>query len=109
MARPFGERACRGSRRGRRGGYALIKEPKGISLGEVLRLIDGPIAPLPCLSRRAYRRCEDCEDEATCRVRHVFGQVFWAYLLLIESLTVADLVDDGTLERLALPAVAVTT
>lgn len=89
-----------GSRRGRKGGYELIKEPKQISLGEVLRLVDGPIAPLPCLSRRAYRKCDDCEDEETCRVRHVFGQVFWAYLLLIESLTVADLDAEGTIARL---------
>jgi Rrf2 family protein len=95
-----------GSRRGRKGGYELIKAPKQISLEEVLRLVDGPIAPLPCLSRRAYRKCDDCTDEETCPVRHVFGQVFWAYLLLIESLTVADLVDNGTIERLATPATA---
>jgi Rrf2 family protein len=77
--------------RGRHGGYALIKAPNEVPLSEVLRLIDGPIAPLPCLSRRAYQRCEDCQDEATCRLRKVFGQVFWSYLLLIESLTLADL------------------
>jgi len=54
-----------GSRRGRNGGYELIKEPRRISIAEVLRLIDGPMAPLPCLSRRAYRRCDDCTDEKT--------------------------------------------
>jgi Rrf2 family protein len=48
-----------GSKRGRNGGYELIKEPRRISIAEVLRLIDGPMAPLPCLSRKAYRRCED--------------------------------------------------
>ena len=51
------------SRRGRAGGYVLIKEPKAISLGDLLRRVDGPIAPLPCLSRQAYQRCDDCEDE----------------------------------------------
>ena len=55
-------------------------------------MIDGPIAPLPCLSRRAYQRCEDCTDEATCRIRKVFAEVFWSYLLLIDSMTLADLV-----------------
>ena len=50
------------------------------------------IAPLPCLSRRSYQRCEDCTDEASCRLRKMFGQVFWSYLLLIESLTLDDLV-----------------
>jgi len=81
------------SARGRHGGYILIKEPREVPLSELMRLIDGPIAPLPCLSRRAYQRCEDCPDEAGCRLRQVFGQVFWSYLVLIESLTLADLVD----------------
>ena len=80
------------SARGRYGGYVLIKDPHEVPLSELMRLIDGPIAPLPCLSRRAYQRCEDCADEQTCRLRKVFGQVFWSYLLLIDSLTLADLV-----------------
>lgn len=80
------------SRRGRRGGYGLTKDPRTISIGELLRLVDGPIAPLPCLSRTAYQRCDDCKDETTCRVRRLFADVFYAYLLMIESLTLADLV-----------------
>ena len=80
------------SRRGRAGGYILTREPSSISIGELLRLIDGPIAPLPCLSRTAYQRCEDCADEDSCRVRKLFSDVFYAYLLMIESLTLADLV-----------------
>lgn len=88
-----------GSRRGRDGGYLLIKSPESISVSEVLRMIDGPIAPLPCLSRRAYQRCEDCRDEATCRIRKVFGDLYSAYLLMVESLTLADLMrDDSVLE-----------
>lgn len=80
------------STRGRSGGYSLIKNPQDVSLSELLRLIDGPIAPLPCLSRRAYQRCDDCTDEATCRIRKVFAEVFWSYLLIIESLTLADMI-----------------
>ena len=79
------------STRGRAGGYQLIKPPAEISISELLRLIDGPIAPLPCLSRRAYQRCEDCVDEESCRIRKVFADIFWSYLLLIESLTLADM------------------
>ena len=79
------------STRGRSGGYSLIKQPSDIAISELLRLIDGPIAPLPCLSRRAYQRCEDCVDEAACRIRKVFAEVFWSYLLIIESLTLADM------------------
>ncbi len=77
--------------RGRSGGYSLIKPPAEISISELLRLIDGPIAPLPCLSRRAYQRCEDCVDEESCRIRKVFADIFWSYLVLIESLTLADM------------------
>ncbi len=84
-----------GSRRGRKGGYEMIKDPKLVSLAEVLRLIDGPMAPLPCLSRRAYQRCEDCKDETTCRVRSVFGEFYATYILMIESLTIADLQQDS--------------
>ncbi|GAA0284013.1 RrF2 family transcriptional regulator [Rhodovulum strictum] len=82
-----------GSKRGRAGGYVLIRTPRQISIGELLREVDGPIAPLSCLSRRAYQPCEDCTDEASCRIRKLFGQVFYAYLLLVESLTLADLVE----------------
>lgn len=77
--------------RGRSGGYSLIKAPRDISISEMLRLIDGPIAPLPCLSRRSYQRCEDCTDEASCRIRKVFAEVFWSYLLIIELLTLEDM------------------
>jgi Rrf2 family protein len=83
------------STRGRSGGYQLIKPPAEISISELLRLIDGPIAPLPCLSRRAYQRCEDCADEESCRIRKVFADIFWSYLLLIESLTLADMLRSG--------------
>ena len=89
-----------GSRRGRAGGYVLIKEPRAISIGDLLRRVDGPIAPLPCLSRHAYQRCDDCADEENCRLRELFGQVFWSYLLLIESLTLADLLTrEAVLDR----------
>lgn len=78
--------------RGRAGGYRLAQDPAAVSVSELLRLIDGPMAPLPCLSRRSYARCADCVDEEACSIRRVFGEVFWSYLLIIESLTLADLV-----------------
>ena len=77
--------------RGRSGGYQMIKPAAAVSISELLRMIDGPIAPLACLSRRAYQRCDDCTDEATCRIRKVFAEVFWSYLVIIESLTLADM------------------
>jgi Rrf2 family protein len=85
------------STRGRSGGYMLIKKPAEISISGLLRAIDGPIAPLPCLSRSAYQRCEDCTDEASCRIRKIFAEVFWSYLVLIDSLTLADMLQRGGL------------
>ncbi|MDH4441890.1 MAG: Rrf2 family transcriptional regulator [Rhizobium sp.] len=63
------------SRRGKQGGYLLARPAAEITYGEVLRLIDGPVALLPCLSQIAYRACEDCEGEADCEIRHVFARV----------------------------------
>lgn len=90
------------SSRGRAGGYVLIKDPAQVSLPDLLRLIDGPIAPLPCLSRKAYQRCDDCSDEASCRIRRVFSEVFWTYLVMIESLTLADLLKRDGAEVVAM-------
>ena len=78
------------SRRGRTGGYELLKAPEEIHFGEVLRLIDGPIAPLPCLSKIAYRKCEDCREESSCEIRHVFERVTLATRAVLDSTTLAD-------------------
>lgn len=78
------------SRRGRTGGYMLIKEPGEMTIGSVLRAIDGPIAPLPCISRTAYRRCPDCQDEKTCAVRRLFADSYSAMLLLWDGTTLAE-------------------
>jgi Rrf2 family protein len=55
--------------RGRHGGYQLGRDPKEIDFAEIIRIIDGPLALSPCASRTAYRRCEDCTDEAVCAIR----------------------------------------
>jgi len=78
------------SRRGRLGGYVLVRPADKLTFGEVLRLIDGPIAPLPCLSKIAYRRCSDCDDEATCEIRHVFAGVVKAQRDVLDHTTFAD-------------------
>jgi Rrf2 family protein len=78
------------SRRGRMGGYELLKPAEQIMFGEVLRLIDGPIAPLPCLSKTAYRKCEDCREEAACEIRHVFERVTLATRAVLDRTSLAD-------------------
>jgi Rrf2 family protein len=78
------------SRRGRAGGYVLLKQPSEMTIGDILRAVDGPIAPLPCISRTAYRRCDDCKDEKTCSVRRLFADTYSAMLLLWEGTTLED-------------------
>ena len=77
------------SRRGRAGGYVLLKRPGDMTIGTVLRAVDGPIAPLSCISRTAYRRCTDCKDEKTCVVRRLFADTYSATLLLMDGTTLA--------------------
>lgn len=91
------------SRRGKLGGYLLQRTASEITFGEVLRLIDGPIAPLPCLSLTAYRRCEDCDGEKQCEIRHVFARVADASRDVLFSTTIADAVNGtrNTSEKLA--------
>jgi len=79
------------SRRGRDGGYELLKPPDMIFVGPLLRAIEGPIAPLSCLSRTAYRRCDDCRDEKSCELRLAFSTAYSAYLSSLEATSVADI------------------
>lgn len=61
--------------RGAEGGYALAKDPSQISIAQVMRAMDGPIALIPCISERFYESCAECEDEETCRIRRLFSEV----------------------------------
>lgn len=63
------------SHRGKAGGYLLARRPHLISLGEIIRVIEGPLALVPCVSRTAYRSCADCRDEASCAIRHAMARV----------------------------------
>jgi Rrf2 family protein len=96
------------SRRGKLGGYNLLMPPERITYGQVLRIIDGPIAPLPCLSRIAYRRCADCDTEESCEIRRVFARVAESAREVLDRTTIADslahliLADDGENEALEL-------
>jgi Rrf2 family protein len=78
------------SRRGRSGGYALLRPASQISFGQVVRIIDGPLAPLPCLSVMAYRRCEDCADEESCAIRRVFALTHQVTATVLDRTTLAE-------------------
>lgn len=83
------------SKAGRGGGHQLAREPRDISVLEVLRAIEGPVAPLPCLSRTAYHRCDDCPDEDACGTRRVMGLVYDATLGQLERTTLADAIRES--------------
>jgi Rrf2 family protein len=78
------------SKKGKGGGYALNKPPAAISVGQVLRLIEGTLAPLPCVSKTSYERCEECKDERTCGIRLLMKDVRDATARILDSTSLAD-------------------
>jgi Rrf2 family protein len=80
------------SRRGAKGGYTLIKQPKDISLGHVIRILDGPLAPISCVSKTAYQKCADCPyaDNTQCPVQHAMGAVRDAIAGILDNYTLKD-------------------
>ena len=77
------------SRAGLGGGYYLAKPANEITLGQVVRLLDGPLAPIPCVSQMAYEPC-GCPDEQTCGLRMVMGDVRNAIADILDNTTLAD-------------------
>jgi Rrf2 family protein len=82
------------SRRGKLGGYALAERPDAIRLGDVIRAIDGPLAPIPCASLTAYRPCVDCGDPKACAIRKLMRRVRDATAAILDTATLADVVAD---------------
>lgn len=84
------------SRKGKGGGYYLGKAPRDVSLGKIIRILEGPLAPVPCVSETAYAKCEECGDEGTCGIRMVMKDVRDAMAEIFDNTTLADV-----LERIA--------
>lgn len=78
------------SRKGKLGGYLLNRPPAEVTLGSVIRIIDGPLAPLPCASETAYRRCEECADEKICGTQIVMRRVRDATARILDGTSLAD-------------------
>jgi Rrf2 family protein len=79
------------SRRGKHGGYALARSPRRIRIGELVRLIDGPLAPIACVSKSAYERCS-CPDEARCGLHHLMRDVRNSVASILDKRTLHELV-----------------
>lgn len=78
------------SKIGRQGGYSLSRSPDLITVGEIVRLLEGKIAPIPCVSRVAYEHCFDCEDESTCEIRQVMQLVRDAMVKMLDHTSLLD-------------------
>ena len=79
------------SKRGIFGGYQLTKSSEEIKVGDVIRIIDGPLAPIRCASQTAYARCDDCVDERTCSIRKVMLDVRNAISEVLDKKTLKEM------------------
>jgi Rrf2 family protein len=89
------------SRRGKLGGYSLARPADQISFAEVIRVIDGPLALAPCVSRLAFRKCDDCPDLATCSIREALLRARDATADVLEGYSLAEAAAGGGAEVFA--------
>ena len=78
------------SKMGKGGGYSLSKAPAEITVGQVVRILDGPLAPIPCVSKTAYQKCDECDSERTCEIRKIMAQVRDASASILDFTSLAD-------------------
>lgn len=83
--------AVLGAKKGKGGGYYLLKEAQDIKMTEVIRVLEGPIAMVPCVSLNFYEKCDDCPDENACSVHKLMIQVRDNTLSVLRNTTLADL------------------
>lgn len=79
------------SKKGKGGGYLLSRAPSTITVGQIIRVLEGPLALVPCASQTQYRRCEECVDEATCGVRVAMVEVRDATSRILDKTTLSAL------------------
>jgi Rrf2 family protein len=77
------------SKKGKGGGYTLVRPPEKITVASVIRMMEGPLAPLPCASETRFRKCDECIDIETCGTRIVMREVRDAIAVILDSTTLA--------------------
>lgn len=87
------------SKKGKFGGYALARRPDEIMVGHVVRVLDGPLAPIPCASKTRYQPCADC-DVDTCQIRKMMLNVRDAMAQVLDNTSILQLRNDGGVESL---------
>ncbi len=78
------------SKMGKGGGYELSKHPDNIFVGQIVRILDGPLAPIPCVSKTAYARCAECKNEKTCEIRKIMMQVRDSTAAILDHTTLSE-------------------
>ncbi|HEY5975940.1 MAG TPA: Rrf2 family transcriptional regulator [Geobacteraceae bacterium] len=81
------------SKKGKGGGYYLGRAPREITMGQAIRIMEGPLAPVPCVSESAYAPCEECVSETSCGIRIVMKEVRDAIAGILDSTTLADVLE----------------
>ena len=100
----FAELRCSGliySKKGKAGGFALAKSASAIKAGDVIRVLDGPIAPFPCASMKFYRRCDDCDGEDTCAVHRLMVDAREALCKVLDKRSLAEMLKQQGLKEVA--------
>ena len=82
------------SQKGKGGGYQLRMTPEEVTIAKIVRIVDGPIAPMLCVSLHFYGKCDDCADEQTCTIRPIMEKVRDANLAVYEHTTLRDLMEE---------------
>jgi Rrf2 family protein len=85
------------SKKGKGGGYALARPAAKVTVGQIVRILDGPLAPIPCVSQTAYRPCLDCPDENACRIRRVMQRVRDATSDILDNTSLLEMSAGGGL------------
>jgi Rrf2 family protein len=78
------------SKKGKGGGYELARHPSEVTLGHIIRILDGPLAPVSCVSQTAYKPCKECKDEHRCGIRLVMKDVREAMANILDKTSLAD-------------------
>lgn len=87
------------SKKGPHGGYQLSRPPSSITIGTLIRAMEGPLAPLPCASETAFRPCEECPDVESCGTRIIMRQVRDAIANVLDKTTLADAIRQSEMAR----------
>src|SRR5580698_5502176 len=87
------------SKKGKGGGYTLVQPPEQITIGSVIRMVEGPLAPLPCASETRFRKCDECIDIETCGTRIVMREVRDAIAGILDKTTLAMVCEKVDLAR----------